>query len=446
MVFVHGRKFALTVVCVGLMHAATAGGAVDVATIGAQVDETLATRQIYVNPSAPGASDTNPGTETQPVATIGRGTRLALDANSQGVGARVRIAAGTYRESIQVDGRAGTTAAPIVLEAVTAGTAIVSGSDVWDSWIADGSGAYSRSWPNAFGLAPYPAGWECCVVLSELARRREMVIVNGTRLRQVLTPGGLTAGTFVVSEAAHQIRLMPPAGVSLATATVEVGLRSGLVTVQNRSNVVIRGLRIQHDVSGVGAGAALGVFSASNVVLEDLHLDGNNSRGLSLADTSRVSLRRSTASDNGFGGIAGWKMRSTLLEDTIANDNNWRGVDGGFTDWDPAGIKLMLLHEAALVRVTTSSNHAYGLWLDTDCADVLVRGLTANENLNDGIFLEAIEGPVAIENATLSRNERSGLLLGNAAAGTLTASTLVDNRQAQVLHLRHPGRPSGRQL
>ncbi|MEO7272840.1 MAG: right-handed parallel beta-helix repeat-containing protein [Vicinamibacterales bacterium] len=328
-----------------------------------------------------------------------------------------------------------------MLEAIASGTVTVSGSDVWAGWTADGSGAFTHAWNETWGLAPIPGGWDCCVVLSELARRREMVFVNGTRMRQVVSASAVTAGTFHVSESNRQVRLAPPAGVNLGAATVEVAQRSALVMIQNRSNVVLRGIRIQHDASGIGTTGALSVYTASNILLEDLTLDANNSRGLSFADTSRVSVRGTSANDNGFGGVAGWKMRSTLIENTQALRNNWRGLDADFTDWDPAGVKLMLLHDAALVGVTTSGNQAYGLWLDTDCADVLVRGLTSNDNLNDGVFLEAIEGPVTIDNATLSRNGRSGLLIGNAAAGTLTGSTLIDNRQMQVLI---SGTPAGR--
>ena len=443
MKFVHGRRFSFSVLLIALIQAAMARGEVNPATVGAHVDETLATLQVYVNPSAPGASDGNPGSETQPVATIARATRLALDANGRGIGARVRIAAGTYRETIRVDGSAGSTSAPIVLEAIANGTVTISGSDVWADWTADGAGTFTHAWTNAWGPAPYPNGWDCCVVLSELARRREMVVVNGTRLRQVASASAVTAGTFYVSDADRQLRLAPPAGVNLGAATVEVAQRSALVMIQNRSNVVLRGIRVQHDASAIGGTGALSVYSASNVLLENLNLDVNNSRGLSLADTSRVSIRGTTANDNGFGGVAGWKMRSTLMDNTQALRNNWRGLDTDFTDWDPAGIKLMLLHDAALLGVTTSNNQSYGLWLDTDCADVLVRGLTSNDNLNDGVFLEAIEGPVTIDNATLSRNGRSGLLIGNAAAGTLSGSTLIDNRQAQVLISGTPlGRPA----
>ena len=124
-----GQKRYVVAVIVTLLLPSPAIGAVNPAAVGARIDETLATSLIYVNPAAAGASDANPGTQASPVVSIGRGAQLAIQANRLGLGARVRIASGTYRENIRLEGTSGDTTPPIVLEAITHGSVIVSGSD-----------------------------------------------------------------------------------------------------------------------------------------------------------------------------------------------------------------------------------------------------------------------------------------------------------------------------
>ena len=367
---------------------------------------------------------------------------MATDLNHQGIGVKVLISPGTYRETLSLLGTAADTPAPIIFEAATTGSVVISGSDVWTGWTTTNSpGVYGHQWPYKWGFVEYPAGWADYVALPDIVRRREMVFVNGNRLRQVLSPELLTTGTFYVSESAEQIQIVPQGGVTITEATVEVAARSSLFLVQGKSNVVIRGLRLQHDNDGISGTAALSVYNASNILIEDTNSDSNNNRGFGFATTSQLTVRRSRANGNGFVGIGGWKMLSTLFEDAETSYNNWRGADGGFTDWDPAGTKLMLLHNAALVRSTIKGNQTYGLWLDTDCADVLIQGSASSENLLDGVFLEALQGPVTIRESTMSANGHAGVLIANSAAGVLADSALVNNAQNQVFIT---GDPAGR--
>ena len=422
---------------------ASAGVTLDPGALGARVDETAATVNLTVNPAAAAASDANSGTEARPLRTIARAAALAMDYNRRGVGVRVQIAPGVYRESVILPGTEGDTSAPIIFEAAK-GSATISGSDLWTGWRAGSpAGIYAHDWPHAWGVVPYPAGWDCCVVLPDRVRRREMIFVNGIRLSQVLSKDALRPGSFFVSEASRQVFVQPPSAVAMDDATVEVAVRSALFQVQRRTNVVIRGLSFTHDNSAIGGSSAVAVNNSTNVLIEDAVMSANNNRGLALADDERVTVRRTVANSNGFLGIAGWKLTSAVFMDSETSYNNWRGFDDGFKDWDPSGTKLMLLRDAAVIRHTLIGNLSYGLWLDTDCINVLLDSIVSTKNLNDGVFLEAVQGPISIRGSSIRGNARAGIVVGNASNVDVRSTVISDNHVAQLLI---SGNPDGRRF
>src|ERR1700716_702710 len=85
----------------------------------ASVNENLESAFIYVD--AKTGSDTNPGTKTQPLKTIGAAAGLAVGNNHSGVGTRVIISPGTYRGAGPMGGGARSASLPMTLEAVTNG-------------------------------------------------------------------------------------------------------------------------------------------------------------------------------------------------------------------------------------------------------------------------------------------------------------------------------------
>ena len=435
---------ALVVMATVCAHApAILAASLDVSTLGARTDETLATVTVYVDQNSPNASDSNAGTQTRPFKTVSRAAQFAMDYNTRGIGVRVEVASGTYRESVQLAATGHDSSAPMIFEGSPSGSAIIAGSDVWSGWTPSGSdGTYSHDWPYTWGLAPYPDGWSCCVTLSDMVRRREMVFANGQRQHQVLTMSAMTPGSFFVSETAHLIYMKPTSDVSMASATIEVAVRSAVFLVQHRTNVVLRGLVFRHDDSMLGSTAALTVRNSSDVRIDQCTMEWNNFQGIGITSSDHVSVSATVSDSNGLTGMAGWQLTSSLVSDSEMSYNNWRGYEGSFTDWDPAGIKLMLLRDTAVVRTTTNGNLSYGLWLDTDCVNVLIQMHVSNSNLNDGIMLEAVQGPVEISNSMLNGNARSGLVSGNASNVTLNSNVMTSNSKYQILFSGDPnGRP-----
>jgi hypothetical protein len=414
--------------------------AVDINALGSRTDERLAIVVLHVEQS-PAASDSNPGTAAKPFRTIARAARMAMDYNSSGVGVRVQIGAGTFRESVRLAATGHDTAAPMIFEAMPGGSAIVKGSDVWAGWRPGGAGVYVHDWPYTWGLAPYPDGWSCCVKLSDLMRRREMIFANGQRLRQVLSRDDLMPGSFYVSESLRQAFIRLPEGMTMETAEIEVAVRSALFVVQGRSNVVVRGLAFRHDVSPIGGTAALTIQNASDVRIDQCTMEWNNFQGLGLTNSEHLSVTGVVSSSNGSTGIAGWKLSATLFTDGETSYNNWRGYESDFTDWDPAGVKLMLLRDVAVLRHKAIDNLSYGVWLDTDCVNVLIDSLTSTNNYNDGLFLEALLGPIEVRQSVFTSNHRAGVLGANSSGITLTSNVMTGNHQSQLLV---SGTPAGR--
>src|SRR6516225_6002572 len=120
----------------------------------AQVNEKLETAFIYVDVNT--GSDSNPGTASQPLKTIATAARKALSNNRNGVGSRVIINPGTYRESISMGTSSQATSLPITFEAATSGTVFVSGDDVWKGWTpySGNPNIFTQAWPYQWGECP----------------------------------------------------------------------------------------------------------------------------------------------------------------------------------------------------------------------------------------------------------------------------------------------------
>src|SRR5688572_33309594 len=87
----------------------------------------------------PGASDTNPGTATQPFATIQKAASVAR------AGDVVTIRSGTYRETI-VPANSGASGSPIIFQAAPGATPVISGLNNADGgWTLHSGNIYKKS-------------------------------------------------------------------------------------------------------------------------------------------------------------------------------------------------------------------------------------------------------------------------------------------------------------
>ena len=378
--------------------------------------------KVYVDT---GGADSNPGTADQPFRTLNKGLDKALTNRSANQGTCVLLQPGTYREGVDRYVDPSVANGPrIVIESVVPGEAVVAGSEVWTNWSCS-SGVCSHDWSYNWGTASYSD-----VSVGPLARRREMVVVNGANLNQYMSKSELTPGSFSVDEGANKIYVKPPSGVSLNSAKVEVAVRGMLFKAGRLNDLTLRGLVFQHAATPFRVdGAVMLTSSQSDVLLEDVLIQWNGQRGLFMTGAN-YTLRDTVMLHNGNDGLHGNTLSDLTMEDTESSYNNWRGDRGGFYTWDVE--KLLEVHRATITRHKSVGNLSRGFWIDGDSEDVVIDGAYSCNNKLDGIHIEAVQGPIMVKNSTFCDNGIHGVHLAAAVGVTLQNNIISGNGQRAI--------------
>jgi hypothetical protein len=401
----------------------------------ANVNENLETASIYVNGAT--GSDSNPGTQSQPLQTIGAAATMASNNNYQNIGSKVIIDPGTYRESVTIGKNFRTTSLPITFEAATAGTVTVSGADVWSNWVAysGNPSIYTQAWPYQWGECAAGNG---APTEQDIVLRQEMIFVNGTALTEVLALASMQPGTFFPDEANATVYVWPPAGTEMSTATVEVATRPVLFTDIGQSYIVLRGLTFQYANSCRMNAAVFFENNATNVLVDTDTFQWNNASGLSFTTPQNFTVQSSIANHNGQAGMTSYEVKYGSWQSDTADYNNWRGAQGAFYTWDAAGFHFMLDHNGTFQNLTAVYNQTFPVHFDTDNANVSLNSAVAVGNVN-GFLLEKSEGPMTISNVNLCTNalasyanNAGGFILRASTALTFTGNSLYGNGANQI--------------
>jgi len=386
---------------------------------------------LYVDGQNPSAFDSNPGTAQRPFRTISAALATADLNNTKRIGTKVSIAPGIYREALSLPVRGDLTDAPLVVEAQQAGSVMVDGTDVWDGWQSGpGGNIFTHAWSYGWGLAPYPSGWEGSVVLQDITRRREMIFANGQPLRQVLSQGAMVDNSFFVSEQSATVFVRLNSQLTPQNTKIEVSVRPLLLRAQGRTNLVLRGLSFYRGNPAV-PDSTVDIVDSSTVLIENCDFSMSNWDGMGVEKTTDVTIRNSTAKNNGASGMGGYQLKRFLLQSSEASYNNWRGAMGGFYGWAVAGSKWGSIHDGAFRSYIALGNQARGLWLDFDTVNVSVDAAVIGSNQGDGIFSEANEGPIAITNSYLFSN-LSAIAVANSTDITITGNYMYWNTETQL--------------
>lgn len=408
------------------------------ASAQATVNEALETARVYVD--AVHGSDSNPGTQSEPVATISQGATLALANNHSSIGTRVIINPGTYREAITVTKSHNTTTLPITFQAATTGTVFISGADVWTGW-SDSKNLYTHSWPYK---------WDSCLPLpppaplqQEILLRQEMIFINGAPLTQVLSENAMQAGTFFVNESDSTVFLWPPSGTNMSTATVEVATRPALFT-GNESNIVLRGLTFQYANSCRGYAAVNFSNTITNILIDTDTFLWNNAVGLSFNSPQNFTVQNTTANHNGQKGFATHQVKAGLWQSDTANYNNWRGAQSALYTYDSGSVRLFWDHGSTFNNLTTLFNQTQGVHFDTDNENVTINGEISAYNLY-GFLLEKSQGPITVSNSffcgnnLMSQSNAGGFDFQNSTKATFTSDIFFGNLVNQMTQSGIPG-------
>ena len=375
--------------------------------------------------------------------TINEAVSVAISNNQGGLGTKVNIVAGTYRESVTMNASAMDTSLPMTFQAVTNGTVILSGADVFtNSWTtySGNPSIYQTTWPYSFGGCVSPAG---CPIAPAIALSNNMLVVNGVVMTEVLALSQVIApNLFYVDQAHTTVYLWPPTSVNPNTATVEVPTRSSLWNIQGKSNIVLRGLTFHYGNSCRSNSAVTVQGSGTNVILDTDLFQWNNGQGLAIT-INNVTIENSTANHNGDSGFQYNQTKNLLWMNDTASYNNWRGAEGAYYACNVGGVHAFLAHADTINGMTLAFNQTYGIHYDTDAYNVSASNLVSTNNLLSGMFLEKNEGPITITSSHLCNSNSSaaagGLAIRNSTNVSLTNSTLANNLPGEIVVFGMPG-------
>jgi hypothetical protein len=396
----------------------------------ANINEGLETASLWVDATT--GNDSNSGTQSSPLKTIGKAASMAETNNQNGIGTLVTINPGTYRESVSMTHSPKDTSLPMTFEAATDGTVIWSGSTVYTGWTeySDNKSIYTTGWTNQWGECPQ---LDSCPYQQDIMMRQELLAVNGVVMTEVMSLGEvLYPGTFYVDETSEKIYVWPPSGTDMTTATVEAATTPTLLTIDNKAQIVIRGLTFQYANTCRAAAAVVVTGAANNILFDTDTFQWNNGQGISINNpTTYFTVENSTAIHNGDSGFQESESQYGLWQNDTSSYNNWRGAQGAYYACNTAGFHAWEAHNDTLDGLTISFNEAYGVHWDTDNESITGSGINATGNLLTGLFVEKDPGPVAIS-SSYSCNQNSslavgGLVLRNSEGVSFTDGVLMNN-------------------
>jgi hypothetical protein len=356
------------------------------------------TTYLYVD--ATKGSDGNSGASNSPLQTVQAAVNKANTNNQKGIGTKVIVNSGVYREFVNIEPVSGQTGATITIQAAVTGGAIIAASDVLTGWSETSSSplVYTHSWDYNFGTCAIPSGWPSTI--PAIARRTEMIYLNNYPMTEVMAYSQLRPGTFYVDETDNVIRLAPPSWANMQTSVIEAAVRPQTLTVHGRSNLVLRGLVLRHAATCINESGA-NITDSSNILIDAVQANWNNWGGMALNSSNHVTVENSIGSYNGGVGFQAQDDIDTLYSYNQTDYNNWRGAQGALYDWGMGGTKMWGMRTSNVQQHFSYGNQAQGLWFDTDNENITINDATLSGNLLANLQIERNEGPVALTNSKL---------------------------------------------
>ena len=280
---------------------------------------------------------------------------------------------------------------------------------------------------------------------SEIGRRYELVFIDGKLMKQVLLRNEMKEGTYCVDETNEKLYIWPLNGANPNELKIEVTTKGGSeqgsgLTVGDMWDpillpryIVVRGLTFKHFMRHT--------FHGNHVLLEDCRFEYTNEM-IGIGGEGFV-LRRVVALYTGGctlfmpprGEVPGmWSAvknphRNGLLEDVTASYGNWRLYSGGMLEWATAGSKVHTVTNLILRRCKMEYNESPGFWADTKCNNVLVEDGVFSHNRLYGLWMEINNGECIVRNNVFAGNFDRGINISNTCNLTIEGNTFYGNKK-----------------
>lgn len=363
------------------------------------------------------------------------------------VSVRVLVHPGTYRPStfgdadnrVIVDEGWGGSDTAFLVEAQTAHSVIVKGSEIFTNWQVYSGSIYTNDSGYYFGTNEVPSWPNAPSWTNEVGLRRELVFVDGKLLTPVEALAGLSGPGMFYAEQFDSTNtryyIWPPAG-STVTATgtnVEVSVapmsQYPLFYFYGVGyNIGVKGMIFEHAATELGKGA-LSFIYITNSYVDTCVFRYNTWIGLLAAGSNQTVVNCSFIS-NGWRGITPPKMDSYVSNCEFIG-NNWRGIIAGYTGTDAAGYKALGAYGMSVLDSVFASNYTHGIWFDSICSNILLRGNTIIDNYESAIYVEKSHGPIYIEENYISGN-RVGIYHAASWNVYITSNTIISNDDAAL--------------
>lgn len=366
---------------------------------------------------SPTGSDSGPGNEAAPLATVTRALAVVPD------GGTVVLRGGTYHESLTIQGKT------VTIQNYPGEAAWLDGSVPVSGWVADGGVWRKDGWTTRFDSSPTytrgapdgtSPGWQFVNTSTyPMAAHPDQVFVDGKALRQVQDRDQVSAGTFFLDTSTSQLYL----GSNPDGHTVDASTLIKAMTIRG-ANSVIRGIGIRRYSPSVFHVGAVTV-EAQGVRLENVALMDSATTGLSVQKPD-VTLDRVTVERSGMLGIQSrYADRETFSSVLVANNN----VEHFNISPNAGGVKITSTRGITVRNSSISNNLGHGFWEDMSCYDTVIRASQFNGNAGDGLFLE-LSAKAVIGDSLVSGNQGFGIKVNNTSNVRIWNNTLTQNGRA----------------
>ncbi len=303
--------------------------------------------------------------------------RRALELAAEGNSVRVLIGPGLYREHVDLVADASLDYAPILFEASRLGSAMLSGSEIWNDWDVTSDSTFAKDYSGPAEVA--------------------MVFVEGVRLVRVSSDRPLRMGEFRVY--GGRVEFVPPAKAKVLEGTVEVALKLPvpLMRIQNFDTILLSGLYLRQS-GGVG----LMLERNGHALVEHSTFEHHYDSGVLVAGAHRLRLLNVDTLRNGKDGLVALNVVEMNAVGGSVSVNGFRVSEEGLTAKDSFGMVVKTVQNL--------------VWQNGLCAD----------NRGQGFSILGAES-ASIERVKALNNVYGGGVLFKVASATLQETVVANN-------------------
>lgn len=379
-------------------------------------------------------SDRASGSSRAPLRTIGAAVDRAGDGDT------VVVHAGSYHESVEIEGVSGVT-----LMAAPRARVWLDGSRTVTAWTPTGGVWVSTGWTPEFDASPtYSWGepdntsshWQFVDPAHPMAAHPDQVWIDDARQEQVGSLAAVRPGTFFVDEPADLLYVgSDPTGREVRASALDKAL-----SVRAPSTRVL-GIGVRRYANSVPHMGAVTV-EAPGARLVDVSVVENATGGLHVMGR-RARLVRVRVADNGMMGMTATGADRLRLDRLRATGNNRERFNPS-----PAagGAKIGRTSDVVVRDSVFDDNLGTGLWFDESVLGLEVLGGRMRGNAVHGISVE-LSGEVLVAGNLVADNGGSGLKVNDTSTVSIWNNTFTGNvREVDVVQDDRDLDPQGSHL